>query len=165
MIDVDVPIGWAVYTRLVDADQPRIIKQFGDIGLEPRSGRFGGRHHGDPAYHGWHGNGAPTVIGTGSSGRRTAILDVPGGSILSQNLGIQISGVLEETDTDRPRLFWWEPNFIPKTDDNQARTPATGTISATQARSSSKASLSEPTPTAWPNRSWWSAQTLPARRR
>jgi hypothetical protein len=121
MIDVDVPIGWAVYTRLVDADQPRIIKQFGDIGLNlDPAGSVDGITV-IPYITDGTATEPPTVIGTGSSGRRTAILDVPGGSILSQNLGIQISGVLEETDTDRPRLFWWEPNFIPKTDDNQAR--------------------------------------------
>lgn len=110
-VDDDEPIDWALWPPLENGSDPRIQKQWGDCILDCDPGDTSitvipVSANGSVA--------APTVTVTGSV-RALYIVEIDGGDgVLSQNIGIHISGASSGSDTQRPVLYLWEPSFVPK---------------------------------------------------
>lgn len=113
--DDDTDIPWDVWTPWPDAGAPRLEKQWGDIavGLDA-AGSVAGITATPVAQDGAVGETA-VVLGQNESGRQSYIVDmVSGGGVIARNLGVRFSGAMQSADTARPRLFWWEPSYLPK---------------------------------------------------
>lgn len=120
--DAGTDIPWALSTPWPDAGQPRVVKQWGDIGVDvDPNGSINGI-----VFQAVTEDGAtllPTETkGAGQTGRQSYVLDIDSGQgVLSRNLGLQITGTLTAGDGGRPTLFWWEPSFLLKSDGIERR--------------------------------------------
>jgi len=119
--DVNVGIPYAIFTRWTDGGDPRVIKQFGDIGLNANPGGSLAGITVQPIVQDGTLLPPPTVIGAGAIARQNFIIGLPGGQQLANNLGIQITGTLTGADPARPQFFWWEPTYVPKAEEIATR--------------------------------------------
>lgn len=113
------PINWKVATRWVDGGNPRVIKQFADLGVSIDNGD----NATGTTVQVIAGDGTivppPVIVGAGEDIRTTYIAGMPGGQLLADNLGIELSGIVDEDG--RQTLFWWEPAFLFKAEDAATR--------------------------------------------
>jgi len=124
--DAGTDIAWEVWTRWADGGSPRIIKQFGDVVLDLNA----------------HGNSdgvsvvvvsddasalqAAQVVGADGTARYPYISDLGAGELLARNIGLRISGTMNDAASpgegvSRPELFLWESTFIAKADNTFRR--------------------------------------------
>lgn len=118
--DSSVPIAWTVQTQVVDAGQPRVTKQFGDVAVSINPHAATGIIAATPVVN----DGALLPVGTfgaGENGRKTYVVNLPDSGYVARNLGLFIEGVTAVGDPGRPELYLWEPSFIPKADNTTAR--------------------------------------------
>lgn len=111
MDDAGSSFNWAVSTPHVNGGDARALKQFGDLVVD---GIPGGGYTATPVA----GNGsvvmAATVVPAGAT-RVTSIVELNAGDgVLSQNCGVQITGVAAAANATRTKLFFWEPSLVPK---------------------------------------------------
>ncbi len=120
--DDDTDLSWDLWTPLVDLDQPRVVKQFGDVLLSVNPGGSDGGISVVPVANDATVVLAAEVIGAGVSVRTPFVLDLNAGDgQLGRNLGLRLSGTLVAADTARPQLYLWEPSFLAKSDDSERR--------------------------------------------
>ena len=115
MIDGNVNLTYDLWTPWPDADVPRTIKQWGDVGLDiDAAGSVAGITV-TPVIEDGATLLTPTTLGVGDTGRQTYIVDINNGNgVLARNLGLRMAGVMSATDTGRPAIYWWQPAFLVK---------------------------------------------------
>lgn len=119
--DAGTAIAYAVNTRWVDADRPRVQKQWGDVGLDLDAAGGTGVIV-TPVTTDGATTLPPVTKGAGNTGRQSYIVDITSGAgVISRNFGLQLTGSISNTDTARPSLFWWEPAFLLKVEDTARR--------------------------------------------
>lgn len=120
--DDTADLAWAAWTRWIDGEMPRQVKQFGDLGVDlDAAGSVSGIVVAPVTDDGVT---FPTgaTIGIGDTTRQNYIVDLDSGDgVLSRNFGVRFSGTLGSTDTGRPSLFWWEPAYLVKAEDTARR--------------------------------------------
>jgi hypothetical protein len=132
--DDGTAIGYELDTPWVDGDQPRLVKQFGDLALDADPGGGSGfavtpvTEDGEIVL-------TPTTVGAAGTSRDAFIVNIEGSSgSLARNLGIRIVGSVTAADTERPTLYWWEPSFLLKADDTARRATDWETLGYTGAK-------------------------------
>lgn len=121
LLDGSTPISWEVWTPNVDGGDARMVKQFGDVMLDCLPGATLNGFTITPVAD----NGLTvlgSVVGAAAATRTQYIVDINNGQgILSRNLGIQIAGMSNLCDINRPLLYLWEPSLLAKVEDIQER--------------------------------------------
>lgn len=117
--DAGAPIAWKVSSRWIDGGNPRIIKQFGDIGVSLNNGGNATGVTVQIVASDGSIMPAPATIAAGETARQTYIAAIPDGDLLADNLGIELSGVVN--GDGRQTLFWWEPAYLLKAEDTDTR--------------------------------------------
>ncbi len=117
--DDDLDIDWAVWTRWVNADDPRIDKQWGDAVLDMHPGGSDGGIVVTPVVDNGNTALAPQTLGINGTVRATYLVEVGlagqlGTGVYSRTFGLLIEGAVQLCDTQRPLLYLWEPAFLPK---------------------------------------------------
>jgi hypothetical protein len=112
--DAGTFINWTVWTSWASAEDLRGEKQWGDSALNCHPGLSTNGIEVTPVSE--DGNLPAVVVGTSGALRNTFIVDINSGAgVLSQNFGLQITGSVVSTDTQRPLLYWWQANSLYKT--------------------------------------------------
>ncbi len=118
--DIDTDIVWAVWTRWQNGTDPRSFKQWGDaiLDMNPCS-TFNGVEV-TPVVDNGNTTLEPRILGIGDNLRNTYLVEVGtdashlGDGVWSRNFGLQITGVCQTCDVQRPILYLWEPSFAQK---------------------------------------------------
>lgn len=121
MSDAGTPIAYAVTTTWSDGGRPRMVKQFGDVGLDFDAAGSAGLIV-TPVTDDGQTTLTPQTKGNGDSGRQSYILDIEAGDgVLTRNFGLTLTGTMADGLLTRPSLYWWEPSFLFKADDTARR--------------------------------------------
>lgn len=115
LTDEGTPIEWNVWTKWPDGQDPRLLKQWGDVSVDlDAHGSHVGIEIQPVAQDGTIGLTAE-VVGAGDSGRQAYVISVNTDPPLwARNFGLRINGETNDADGGRPRLYWWDPSFIGK---------------------------------------------------